>query len=112
MSSLQQAFGKPLESYTLTQGYLAHIDSLRQVLYADQNTVRQVISPELGYVFKGNLTGLLLELKVDRKYHLIIMRVNGISSIHDVDETLGSLRIPSPQVMDQIMQIYKQSLNN
>lgn len=110
MSSLREMMDAPVDQYTLTPGYRSHIESLKQILRFDPNTQAVAIPPETGYQFRGNLTGLLLQLKLPRNYHFVVMRTNGIDSIHDIDETRTVLYIPSIQVMDQMMKLYQQSL--
>lgn len=110
-TSLSGFLDQPVSDYTLTLPYKAHIDSVRVLLKANPSTQRIDIAPELGNVYRGNLTGLLLELGVRREDHFIIMAVNDIASIHDVDAEIGSLYIPSTQAMEQMKNIYRQSLD-
>lgn len=110
-TSLTGLLEKPMDMYTLTPKYKAHIDSMRLLIRGREDTQAVQIDPELGNVYRGNLTGLLLELRIRREDHFIVMNVNDILSIHDCDADLGMLFIPSQIAMDQMKAIYRQSLN-
>lgn len=98
-------------SFTLTQDYKTYIDSLI-IYFRESETTRQVIvSPETGYLYRFDLTQFLLANGVPLEDHYLVMRVNGFSSIHQIDETINHILVPDMALVARFKQIYRTSLN-
>jgi hypothetical protein len=85
-TELEEVYNDPdflvaLESH-LT--YLRSSPSLRVV----------TVSIHQNHKYEGDLYGLLDDLNVEKKYHYIVMRVNGMVSSADYDGTRENLFIP------------------
>lgn len=93
-----------------TLKYKSFIESLRGVLLRDPATSAIMVPKELTYLYRGDLTGLLLELKIPKTEHYIVMRVNQLTSIHQVDSTLSVIYRPDSTTINRFEQLYKQSL--
>lgn len=107
---LDRYMATPPDSITLTESYWTFIESMLNVIKNDPATQTVYISPEVGYLFRFNMTGFLLENSVPLEDHRLVLRVNGLSSVHDIDEFTTSLRIPDASTIARFKQIYRTSL--
>lgn len=108
-NSLSILIERPIPIAFRETSFRAFVESMRNYLRNHTQTAHTTIPPELAYKHRGNLRGLLLKLGISVSDHYIVMRVNDISSPHDVDESLTSLYIPQGTLMGQIREIYLQS---
>lgn len=98
------------DEYTLSEGYNTFLQSMIGYMRNDPNTRVITIDPEIGYLYKFDLTAFLLSQSVDVEDHRLIMMVNGITSRHQIDETMTSLLIPNQALVARLKQIYRTSL--
>lgn len=83
----------------------AHLPYLRA-----SSKSRLVILTDLqGVVYKGNLYGLLNELRVAKYLHWIVMRINGMYSSFDFNADITTLRIPDTAELEQLRMSWKSS---
>jgi len=98
------------DEYTLSEGYNTFLQSMVGYIRNDPNTRAITIDPEVGYLYKFDLTAFLLSQSVELEDHRLIMMVNGISSRHQIDETMTSLLIPNQALVARLKQIYRTSM--
>lgn len=110
MNTLEQFSGLPAKGYTKTLTYLGHVESLREWLRTHPETQLVPIDPQVAWLYRGNLTGLLHHLKVTLNNHYIVMRTNGFTSIHDLRPEQTELYLPAGSVMDNVRRIWEQKL--
>lgn len=98
------------DDYTLTDDYKAFVESIAETLRNSPSTRQIVVTPEAGYLYRFDLTGLLLLQKVPLEDHLLIRRVNRMTSIHDIDEELSVIYVPDASQVARLKQIYRTRL--
>lgn len=64
------------------------------------------IDPKLAYMYEYDLSGLLTAMRVDKKYHWLIMVMNGIKSPFDVTQTLKTLVMPAFSEVEKVKGVY------
>lgn len=110
-AAIRTKFVEQPDEYTLSDDYKAYIESLVPMLRAREDTVRLDLDPEKGYLYRFDLTSFLLDNHVALEDHLLIMRVNGLTSAHEIDEYTTSLLIPDQSLIAQLKQIYRTRLD-
>lgn len=65
-----------------------------------------VIQKHIAYKYQFDLSGFLLHHNVPIKYHWIIMRCNGLTSLQDGIDRLDSLILPNFDQVEKIRQAY------
>ena len=67
------------------------------------------VSEHQGYKYEGDFFGLLDDLNVEKKYHHIVMRVNGLDSSADFKGDLDHVLLPSLSEIDMLKSILQTS---
>lgn len=98
-------------SFTLTQDYKTYMESLLNYFRASDSTRQVPVPPEVGYLYRFDLTQFLLANNVPLEDHYLVMRVNGFTSIHQIDETIHQILVPDMALVARFKQIYRTSLN-
>lgn len=98
------------DGYTLEPKYRTFINSMAQYLRASTGVRIVDIPAEEGYLYRFDLTQFLLKNKVALEDHYVIQVVNGIESVHALDENLRTLVIPPQSAIASLKQIYRTSL--
>lgn len=57
-----------------------------------------------GYKFEGDFYGLLIDLNVPKKYHYLVLRMNGLDSSSDFSGNVFIVKIPPLNEVDSIKQ--------
>lgn len=57
--------------------------------------------------YEGDFFGLLDDLKIDKKYHYVVMRFNGLSSSADYVGTSDTILVPDYSVVDNLKNVYE-----
>lgn len=99
------------DDYTLTIGYRTYIESLTKYLRENSGTKTVDIPPETGFLYRFDLTLFLLEQSVPLEDHYLILRMNGMTSVHEIDENLNTLLIPNLALVASLKQVYRTSLS-
>lgn len=97
--------------HTFSDEYRVYIESLLTTLRNSPNTVRIDIPPESGYLYRFDITSFLLDNNVPLEDHELVMRMNGITSIHQIDEDLDHLLLPDQSQVAQYKQIFRSKLS-
>lgn len=108
--SISDALVAQPDAYTLTEEYRIYIESLLTMFRNDSGTTPVDLSPEQGYLYRFDLTSFLLDNNVPMEDHELVMRINGKTSVHDIDETLTRLLIPDQNLVAQLKQIFRTKL--
>ncbi|MNE57549.1 hypothetical protein D3C80_1525200 [compost metagenome] len=98
-------------SFTLTQDYKTYVDSLIMYFRNSETTRQVLVPPETGYLYRFDLTQFLLANNVPLEDHYLVMRVNGFTSVHQIDETINNILVPDQALIARFKQIYRTSLN-
>lgn len=85
--------------YVLLESHVAYL-----VSHPDTETV--LVTGQQAEKYTGDLAGLLNSLAIDKKYHYLIARMNGLVSSSDYDGEMTSLLIPSFPVSARFMILY------
>lgn len=109
-NSLTGILGYAPRDFTQTTRYRANVDSLRTYFKEHPKSEIVTVTPEEAYLFRGDLTGLLLSKGFPLEDHYLIMRVNDLTSIHSVDASLTTLLIPAADVINQFKSVYLQGI--
>lgn len=109
-SSIDNAMITQPETYTLTDEYKAYVESIIPLLLNHPTSEPISITPETGWLYRGNLTAFLLDQKVGIEDHLVIYRMNDLNGPQDFDERSTSLIVPDRQYLSKLKQVYKTRL--
>lgn len=60
------------------------------------------VSPDEAQHYVNNFYGLLTAMRIEYKYHWIIMRCNGYTNPHDFDGVMGKLLYPDVSMIDSL----------
>lgn len=109
MSAIDTYLIIPPDDYTLSEEYKSFIESLIPTLVNSVNTTVVNVSPETGYLYRGDLTSFLLDhpQNVPIEDHRVIMRMNGMYSSQEFDETCSTLLIPDQFLIGQLKQLFR-----
>lgn len=107
MSEIDKLLVQQPAEYTLTEDYRAYMESMLVVLRNANSTTKLNIDPEKGYLYRGDFSSFLLDNDVPLEDHRLIMRVNGMNSIMDFDESVSTLLIPDQNLISQLKQLYR-----
>lgn len=110
MSALDNLRITSPDEYTTTREYNTFVESLITFYRTHPETRAIAIAPEDGYLFQFDLAGFLLEQGVELEDHQLIMRVNGINSIHEINENIGTLLIPNKDLVARMKMVYRTRL--
>lgn len=97
--------------FTLTDDYRTFVESLLGYFRSSSTTSVLVVTPETGYLYRFDFTQFLLQNSVPVEDHYLVMRVNGYTSIHQLDETINQILVPSMAMVARFKQIYRTSIN-
>lgn len=81
----------------------SHVDFFRK----HPNTQAIAIPGQQAEKYRGDFTGLLDSQSIDKKYHYLIMRVNGWSSSQEYDGATLSFLLPDTTLMARVIMTYK-----
>lgn len=110
VSSLKDFTVTPPSSYMLTPKYRQFIESMLPVLATTTEPRILPLTASQGSIDKGDLTGFLLDNGCPLELHYVIMRMNNMTSVHDLDETYRYLMLPDPNLLGILNSIYENSL--
>lgn len=111
MASIKQMAITQPAAFTLTDDYNIYIESLIVYLKEHPSTTSVAVVSEVGYLYRFDLTSFLLDNGIALEDHRLIMRVNGIVSATDIDETTTSLLIPNQALIDRLKSVYRTRLS-
>lgn len=63
-------------------------------------------------VFEGDFYGLLDELKISKKYHYIVMRLNNLTNSLNYKSSVPFIFLPDFQKIEQMASVYSSSRTN
>lgn len=72
------------------------------VLRNARDSKQHQVDPMSGYRHEGDFIGYLTSLKIDPRYHYVIMRVNGMKDGSEFNEFSGSLIIPPEDAIERL----------
>lgn len=75
-------------------------------LRTDPETYEMELDPLTADVWVGDFYGLLNQLRIDKKFAYLIMRINGYTSASDFNGDRKTLLIPSPTAVSRIVTQY------
>jgi len=110
MSALDNLRIESPDEYTTTRDYNTYIESLVTFFRTHPATRAVAVAPEEGFLFQFDLAGYLLEQGVELEDHQLIMRVNGINSMHEINENIGTLLIPDKDLVARMKMVYRTRL--
>lgn len=65
------------------------------------------IDDHLGYKYRGDFDGALLELGVPVERQWVALRVNGMTNSTEYDGTGGTVMIPTIETLNRLFQVYR-----
>lgn len=83
-----------------------HMRYLRE--HPDTNILS--LDPHDTYKYEGDLNGLLRKQGIPSHHHWLVMRLNGFTSVTQIDGETTSLLYPSPDVVNEIRSRYLTTL--
>lgn len=111
VDSLKRYQVSSVPNWMKTAKFKGYIESMMKVLM-DPNTLQNLPVDTLdGYANRFDLTGFLLDKNIPVSFHYTIMRMNGMDSVQDFNESFRMLYTPNPDVFSQLMSIYETSLD-
>lgn len=81
----------------------SHLNYLKELSAANVQT----ILPADAYKYEADLFGLLLKLKVEPRYHWIVMRLNDMTSPNQMRVDRTFLLMPDLQVVERLRQVHQ-----
>lgn len=66
-----------------------------------------IIDDHLGYKYRGDFDGALLELGVPPERQWVALRVNGMSNSTEYNGTGGTVMIPTGETLNRLFQVYR-----
>jgi hypothetical protein len=81
-------------------------DHLPNIKLSDQATVLDV-DPSESMHYKNNFYGLLSAMRIEQKYHWIIMRANGIENTLTFDGIMSKLLHPDLNMVDSLYSTWR-----
>lgn len=100
-----------VEEVYMQHDFLVLIESHLTYLRTSANVSLISISEHQNYKYEGDLFGLLDDLNIDKKFHLIIARVNNIANSGDFKGDIQHLLIPDLSEVELLKSIF-QTKNN
>lgn len=85
-------------TYRMLHVFEDHLEIMKRI---GEITVLQ-IEPLIVYKYNRDWIGLLLHLKIDPKYHWVVIRFNGFSSFSDDMETIEQILLPDFSLVETI----------
>lgn len=86
--------------------YLATLESHLSYLKKMDTAVTNSITPRQSYKYEGDFYGLLSDMRIDKSYHYIILRMNNYTSPTDYKGEVKDIVIPDLAEVDLIKNIY------
>lgn len=90
---------KEINFYTLQETHITYLTN-------HYETQQLVFEAQKAEKYKGDFYGLLDFLSIDKKYHYLIMRVNGYYCSSDYEGDRNYILLPSLSEMGKIFSIY------
>lgn len=94
------------ESTMLNEDFLVLIESHVPFFRSHAETKYIDIEPVIGQHFKGDFYGLLNSLAVDKKYHYLVLRMNGLLASSDYTGEDLQIMMPAYNRVDRIYANY------
>lgn len=110
MSLLDSMAVESPDAYTLTEDYRIFVESMTGWLRTQSQDRVVSIIPETGYLYRFDLTSFLLDNKVPLEDHWLVMRVNGLTTPQEFDETVTALIVPAQELITRLKQAYRTKL--
>ena len=98
------------DAFTLTDDYNIFVESMAGWLRDNSQSSVIVIAPETGWQYRFDLTSFLIDNNVPLEDHRLLMRVNGITTPQDFDETVHSLIVPPQELIARLKSAYRTKL--
>jgi len=111
VDSLRDYAVAPVPDFMRDEKFKTYIETIIPFLLTTGNTDTLVINPSDGNINAFDLSGFLLDRNIGMKYHYIIMRMNDLTSVHDLDEEIRTLVIPDFNVLEELIQLYRSPRN-
>lgn len=67
------------------------------------------VTEQQGYKYEGDFYGLLDDLKIEKKYHLVVLRVNDLLSSADYKGDMSHVILPSISQVELLKSIFQTS---
>lgn len=83
-----------------------HLKHLRE----HELTTVSVVEPDNAYLWKNDLHGYLLSMKISYQFHFLIMRLNRMTSPLDFTENTEKLLIPDMAYVGRLITLHRTSL--
>lgn len=93
-------------------GFILIIETHLSQLRGSNGAKLLPVTEQQGYKYEGDFYGLLDDLKIDKKYHLIVLRVNDLLSSADYKGDLSHVVLPSLSQVELLKSIYQTSEEN
>lgn len=100
----------PVPEFMRTDKFKTYIDSMIPMLINTGTSTQLVVDPSQGSIDAFDLTGYLLDNNIQLRYHYIVMRMNDMTSVHELDENTGVLLLPNMAVLEELIRVYSSSL--
>lgn len=110
VDSLRSFSIDPVPEDLRTDAFKLYIETMLPVLINSPGTDQLVVTPSQGSIDAFDLTGFLLDNNISYQYHYIVMRMNGLNSVHAFDENTGSLLLPNWNILGELIQVYRSGL--
>ena len=68
------------------------------------------VAPSAAWRWRGNLTGLLVELQIRPQLRWAVMRMNGMRSVYEYRHEMQRLIVPSSTVIEQLTRVHQTTM--
>lgn len=89
-----------LNYYVLLETHIPYLKTHEQTQYVE-------VTGQQAEMYRGDFHGLLDSLRVNKKYHYIVTRVNGLLSSTDYDGVTTGIYVPNPSTISSFLATYE-----
>ena len=97
------------QTYTYTRDYQLYMESHMRFLRNHESTTAVGVDKEQVYKHLYDFTGFLRTVGIPPEDHWLILRMNGFTSLDQLDDQVESLLIPSQQLVESLKRMYRTS---
>lgn len=101
-NSIDNLMIEPPPIYTQSEEYRSFVERTLPILRHSSKNIQLSFTKEQLYLYKGDLTKLLVDAGIPVEDHYLVARLNGIRSMFFELDQFDTLTIPDPSMLQQI----------
>ncbi len=105
-------FSRDIEDVYYSAGFIQTIEDHLSFLRTGSTIKTISVTDQQNIKYEGDFYGLLDDCRIDKKYHQIVLRVNGYDSSGDFDGNIEYFIIPDFSEVEEIKMLYLTKTDN